>query len=124
MNFNFYKLSGYSEFIDKVLKFWDTSLESLSLSDRFTVEVGFRSFFKRVSGHLVPMGEDTLWESSSGSGLSKSGSETERFTDWKMGLHLDEWGSVNWLFTNNNSSSLSKSLIDLTNGIIWGLDLD
>jgi len=66
-----------SEFIDEVLKGWNTWLESLSLSNGFTVDVGFRSFFKWITTHLLPMGEDALWESSTGGSLSKSGSETE-----------------------------------------------
>ena len=66
-----------SEFIDEVIKGWNTWLESLSLSNGLTVDVGFRSFFKRITTHLLPMGEDTLWESSTGGSLSKSGSETE-----------------------------------------------
>jgi len=41
-----------------------------------------------------------------------------------MGSHLNEWGSGNWLFTNNDTSSFGKGLINWTNGIIWGLDLN
>jgi len=41
-----------------------------------------------------------------------------------MCLHLDERGSSNWLFTDNNTSSLGQGLIDSTNGIIWSLDID
>jgi len=41
-----------------------------------------------------------------------------------MCFHLNEWGSSNWLFTNNDTSSLGKGLINWTNGIIWGLDLN
>jgi len=50
--------------------------------------------------------------------------ETERFSDWKIGFHLDEWSSLNWLFTDNDTSSLGKSLIDWSDDIIWGLDLN
>jgi hypothetical protein len=37
---------------------------------------------------------------------------------------LDEWCSLNWLFTDNYTSSLGKSLIDWSDDIIWGLDLN
>jgi len=66
-----------SEFIDEVIKSWNTWLESLSLSNGLTVDVGLGSFFKWITTHLLPMGEDALWESSTGGSLSKSGSETE-----------------------------------------------
>jgi hypothetical protein len=73
----FTKFELGSEFIDEVFKWWNTWSKSLSLSNGFTVDVGFRSFFKWITTHLLPMGEDTLWESSTGGSLSKSGSETE-----------------------------------------------
>jgi len=41
-----------------------------------------------------------------------------------MSFHLDEWSSSNWLFTDNDTSSLGKSLIDWSDDIIWGLDLN
>jgi len=41
-----------------------------------------------------------------------------------MGFHLDEWSSLDWFFTDNDTSSLSKSLIDWSNTVIWGLDLN
>jgi len=41
-----------------------------------------------------------------------------------MGFHLDEWSSLDWLFTDNDTSSLGKSLIDWSDNIIWGLDLN
>mgnify|MGYP006952535232 CR=1 FL=1 len=41
-----------------------------------------------------------------------------------MCLHLDKRGSRNWLFTNNDTSSLGEGLIDSTDGIIRGLDFD
>jgi len=68
--------------------------------------------------------EDALWEGSSGGVSSKGLGETERFSDWKMSFHLDEWGSSNWLLTDNDTSSLGKSLINWSNNIIWGLDLN
>ena len=40
-----------------------------------------------------------------------------------MGLHLYEWSSGNWLFSNNDTSSLSECLVDWSNAVIWGLDL-
>jgi len=41
-----------------------------------------------------------------------------------MSLHLDKRSSGNWLFTNNDTSSLGEGLIDSTNGIIRSLDID
>jgi len=41
-----------------------------------------------------------------------------------MCLHLDEWSSWDWLFTDDDTSSLGKSLIDWSDDIIWGLDLN
>lgn len=41
-----------------------------------------------------------------------------------MCLHVNEWGTSNWLLTNNNTSSLGKALINWSNTVIWGLDLD
>lgn len=66
--------------------------------------------------------EHTLWEGSSRGGSSQSLSETERFSDWKMCLHVDEWGSWDRFLTDDNTSSLGKGLIDTTNDIIWSLD--
>jgi len=40
-----------------------------------------------------------------------------------MCLHVDEWGSWDWLLTDDDTSSLGESLINATNDIIWGLDL-
>jgi len=68
--------------------------------------------------------EDALWEGSSGSVGSKGLGETERFSDWKISFHVYEWSSLNWLFTDNDTSSLGKSLINWSNNIIWSLDLD
>lgn len=123
-----YKLNKFifdcSKFINKVLKEWDSGLESLSLSDALNDGVGLGGWIKGISVHLIPMGEDALWEGSSGSGGSEGLSETEGLSDWKVSLHLDEWGSGNWLFTDNNSSSLGEDLIDWTNAVIWALDLD
>jgi len=49
--------------------------------------------------------------------------ETEGLSDWKVGLHVDEWGSDNWLFRDDDTSSLGHGLINGTDAVIWGLDL-
>jgi len=67
--------------------------------------------------------EDALWEGSSGGGSSEDLGETEGLSDWKMGLHVDEWGSWNWLLGDDDTSSLGHGLIDGTDAVIWGLDL-
>ena len=113
-----------SQFIDVVIEGWDSWLESLSLSDGLDDGVRLGGWVKWVSVHLVPMGEDALWEGSSGGGGSEGRGETEGLSDWEIGLHLHEWGSSNWLLTNDDTSSLGKSLIDTTDAVIWGLDLD
>jgi len=112
-----------SKFIDEVFKKWNTWLKTLSLSNLFNDLVGFGSNLKRISRHLLVMIEYALWESSTGGVSSEGLGETERFSDWKICFHLDEWGSGNWLFTDNDTSSLGKSLINWSNAIIWGLDL-
>ena len=68
------------------------------------------------------MGEDALWEGSSGGGGSEGGGETEGLSDWEVSLHLHKWGTGNWLLTDNNTSSLGKSLIDTSDAVIWGLE--
>ena len=113
-----------SQFINVVIKSWNSLLESLSLSDGLNDDVSLGGCVKWVTVHLVPMGEDALWEGSSGGGSSQGRGETERLSDWEISLHLHEWGSNNWLLTNDDTSSLGKGLIDTTNAVIWGLDLD
>lgn len=39
-----------------------------------------------------------------------------------MCFHVDKWSTGDWFFTNNNTSSLSESLINWAYGIIWCLD--
>lgn len=41
-----------------------------------------------------------------------------------MCLHVDEWSSSNWLFTDNNTSSFGEGLIDWSDTVIWALDFD
>jgi len=40
-----------------------------------------------------------------------------------MGLHVNKWSTDNWLLVNNDTSSLSESLIDGSDAIIWALNL-
>lgn len=63
-----------------------------------------------------------LWESSSWSGSSKSLSETEWLSYWKVAFHIDKRSTSNWVFFVNNTSSLGHCLIDWSNNIIWSLD--
>lgn len=48
--------------------------------------------------------------------------ESEGLSDWQVGLDNNEGSSDDWFFTNNDTSSLGKSLIDTTHSIIRGLD--
>jgi hypothetical protein len=50
--------------------------------------------------------------------------ETEGLSDWEMSLEHDEWSTSNWLFTNDNTSSLGDATVNTTYSIIWGLDFD
>jgi len=68
------------------------------------------------------MVEHALWEGSSGCELSQMLSESERLSDWQVTLDNHQWGSIDWFFSNNDSSSLGKALIDTSHSIIWGLD--
>jgi len=70
------------------------------------------------------MVEHTLGEGTSGSGGTESLGETEGLSDGKVGLHHDERGSGNGLFTNNDSSSGGEALVNTTDGIFGALDLD
>jgi len=49
-------------------------------------------------------------------------SETERFSDWEVSLNDNQGSTLDWFFTHNNTSSLSKGLIDTTHSIIRGLN--
>merc|ERR550537_2074731 len=40
-----------------------------------------------------------------------------------MSFHVDERCTWDWLLTDDDTSSLSKSLVDTSNDIIWCLDL-
>jgi len=67
--------------------------------------------------------EDALWEGSSGGGSSEDLGETEGLSDWEVSLHVDEWGSDNWLLRDDDTSSLGHGLVNGTDAVIWGLDL-
>ncbi len=75
-----------------------------------------------VSAHLFPMIKDALWECSSWSCSSKGLSETEWFSYWKICFHVHKRGSSNWFFTDNDTSSLCKSLINTSYNIVWSLN--
>jgi len=66
--------------------------------------------------------EHALREGSSWGHASQVLSESEGLSDWQVSLDNNQRSSVNWLFTNNNTSSLSKSLINTSHSIIGGLD--
>jgi len=66
--------------------------------------------------------EHTLREGSSWGKLSQVLGESEWFSDRQVGFHNNKRCSLNGLFTNNNTSSLCKALIDTSHSIIRGLD--
>lgn len=113
-----------SEFINEVLKGWDAWLQALPLSGGLNDRGGFRALFLWISVQLLPVIKHALRECSSCSSCSKGLGETEGFSYWKVALHVHEWGASNWLFANDDTSSLGHSLIDGTNTVIRGLDFD
>jgi len=113
-----------SELVEEVVEAWNAFLESLSGSDALDELASLGVLFVWVSVEGFPMIEHTLWESTSGGGGSEGLSETEGLSDRKEGLHVDEWGSVDWLFSGDNTSSLGEALVDTTDGIIRALNLD
>ena len=113
-----------SELVEEVVEAWDAFLESLSGSDGFDELASLGVLFVWVSIKGFPMIEHTLWESTSGGSGSEGLSENEGLSDREEGLHVDEWGSVDWLFSGDNTSSLGEALVDTTNSIIWALNLN
>ena len=113
-----------SELVEEVVEAWDAFLESLSGSDSFDKLASLGGLFVWVSVKGFPMIEHTLWESTSGGSGSEGLGETEGLSDRKEGLHVDEWGSVDWLFSGDNTSSLGEALVDTTDSVIWALNLN
>jgi hypothetical protein len=113
-----------SEFIDEVIKSGDVSLDTLSLSDRGNKFSSSGFGYQWISTEFLPMIEDTLREGSSGGGGSEGLSETEGLGDGKVGLHVDERGSRNRLFSDNNTSSGREALVNSTDSFFRALDLD
>jgi len=70
------------------------------------------------------MVEDALREGSSRSGGSEGLGESEGLSDGKVGLHVDERGSGNRLFSDNDTSSGGEALVDSTDSFFRALDLD
>jgi len=113
-----------SELVKEVVEGGDAFFETLSLSDSGNEFSGLGSFFFRVSVHDFPMIEHALWEGTARGGCSESLGETEGLSDWQVCLHVDEWSSRDWLFSNDNTSTLGEALVDSTDGIIWALDFN
>jgi hypothetical protein len=113
-----------SEFVDEVIEAGDFWLETLSLSDAEGDTVGEGVGFKRITTEFFPMVEHALREGTSWSGGTEGLSETEGFSDWEVSLNHDEWGSGDWFFTDNDTSTLGKATIDTTYCIIRALNFD
>jgi hypothetical protein len=60
-----------SELVDEVLQLGDLWFLALSSSDAGNQLLSLRAIYQRVTVELLPMIEDALGESSSGSGLSQ-----------------------------------------------------
>ena len=116
--------AGCSELIDEVVKSWDFWLETLSGSDGGTEVLTLGSFLKWGGSHLFPMIEHTLWEGTTRGGSSESLGESKGLSDWKVSLQVDKWGSIDWVLTDDHTSSLGEALVDSTDSIIWALNLD
>ena len=113
-----------SEFVDEVLEGGNTFLESFSLSDSSDEFTSSGCGYHWVSTEFLPMVEDALRESTAGGGSTESLGETERFSDGEMCFHVDEGSSVNGLFTDNNTTTSGKAVINGTNAIFGALDLN
>jgi hypothetical protein len=68
--------------------------------------------------------EDALREGTTGSGSTKGLGETEGLSDREEGLNHDERGSLDGLFTLNDTTTLGEATVDTTNSIIRALNLD
>ena len=107
-----------SKLVDEVVDVGDAKLETLSLSDDFDELTTLGRGVEDVTWNLLPMVEDALREGTAGGGCSEGLSETERLSDGEVGLDNEEGSTGNGLFTDNDTSSLGKSLIDTTHSII------
>jgi len=66
--------------------------------------------------------EHALWEGSSWGEFSQMLGEPEWLSDWQVSSNDKERCSINWLFSNNDTSSCGKALIDTSHSIIRCLD--
>lgn len=112
-----------SQLVDEVVEAWNAGLESLSLSDGLDELTSLGGGFVWVTWDLIPMVEDALREGTAGGGSTESLGETERLSDGEVSLDDEEGSSSDGLFTDNDTSSLGKGLIDATHGVIGALDL-
>ena len=101
----------------------NAELETLSLSDGFDENASFGGAFEHVAWNLLPMIEDALREGTTGGGSTERLGETEGLSDGQVSLDDEEGSSTDGFFSDNDTSTLGKGLIDTTHGIIGTLDL-
>jgi len=107
-----------SQLVDEVIEGGNAGLETLSLSDGVNELTTLGGVVENVTWNLLPMVEDALRESTTGGGGTERLSETEGLSDGQVSLDDEEGSSSNGLFTDNDTSALSKGLIDTTHSII------
>jgi hypothetical protein len=113
-----------SEFVKIVVKGGDLFLETLTLAD---TSAGLTSLGLGVHGvttELFPMVEHALREGTAGGGGTESLGETEGLSDGQVSLDGNERSTRDLLLTNNHTTTLRHAVVDTTNSIIRGLDLN
>ena len=113
-----------SELVNEVVKGGDANLETFSLAGSLNDHASFACSFEWVSVEHLPMIKDTLREGTSGSSSSEGLGETEGLSDWQVGLDHDERSTLDWLFADNDTTTLGHALVNATYCIIWSLDFD
>mmetsp|Transcript_17592 Transcript_17592/g.16823 ORF Transcript_17592/g.16823 Transcript_17592/m.16823 type:complete len:453 (-) Transcript_17592:1224-2582(-) len=111
-----------SELVHEVFQLRDAWLESLPLPDSFHKGSSLGAGIIWVRRNLLPMVKHALRESSSGGELSQVLGEPEGLSHRQVSLHNDQRSSINWLFSNDDSSSGGEAVVDSTHSIIRGLD--
>lgn len=113
-----------SKLVNEVVEGGNAFLETLALAGLGDDFGGLGGGIEGVSIEELPMVEHALWECSAGSGSSESLGETEGLSDWQVGLDHHEWSALDWLFGDDDTTTLGHALVDATDGVIWALDLD
>ncbi|KAI6748621.1 hypothetical protein HG530_015394 [Fusarium avenaceum] len=79
---------------------------------------------RRATGKNLPVVEDRLGESLSGSGLSEISVEAERLENGEVGLDVEERSTRSLLLGEDVTTSSGKDTVNTTHGVLGDLDLD